>query len=522
MKRFLIILAAMVPIWSVALSEKRLVVNVIASGMRSYDIEKFSDNLTEGGIALLLRHGVSYSSCYADYYPSLYSSGIATISTGTLPSVHGISSSYWYNRRSGRAEYPCLKDTAVEQASSSSVDIENLYSSTTLFAETFSEAAVRCGASVATVAMSPFSAILLAGRRGECYWISGDGLWRTGDQYATESSRPLRNANALGGCRPYASGTWLSSYPLDRYHNAKATDVAFIAPSQSFVPQDWTSYIMCRPFGIRALFAFAEEVVADVCARDNAETTILNISVDALDAIAGMYGHDSLEFEDAVYHMDAALARFLLAAYAAKGEKTALFVTFGSGCGSSSEIPADEGHRFNTDQATIIMNAFLSAQHVQDNWVLGIHDGSVYLNHEAIYRHHCTIAGIRQEVANFLLQLRHVATSITADAMLSGSFTSGVMRLAQNGMNQLHSGDVIYTLLPGVVESSGRKSAPGSVYNYDRRVPLIVSGDGIQPKRVSREVDTSRIAPTVAFLAGVDMPFSSFNTPLEDVKIDRK
>lgn len=498
-------------------AESRMVINIVANGVRTAEIQKFRKNFIPGGVDLILRHGVFYTQCSADYYPTLPESGLATISTGTLPSVHGVTSSQWYSRRYSKAHNICLRDSEEISKSPAHQEIENRYVSNTLFAETLSEAAARENIPVATVALNPVSAILLAGGAKECYWTDAKGMWRTGDSYTDTVPEILREVNAKGGCRPYASGTWRSALEKDRYLNTDVTDIVFETPAKSFVPKAWAETISVRPVGIKSVFAMATAVAEKMFAGKKDGTKVLNICVDAVGEIGRKYGHKSAEYEDAVYQMDKYLARFIVETYRIAGEETSFYLTFSSGCGCSMDCAQDENHRFDTAKAAIILNAFLSAQHGQDNWILGIHDGSVYLNHEVIYRHHCSIAEIRSETATFILQLRHVASSITADALQCGSFSKGAMHLVQNGFNQIRSGDIIYQLLPSVIEVSSFRASPGSLYGYDRMVPVIICGGKLEQKEVDRRVSLSQVAPTLARIMGIPAPASSDSDVLKEI-----
>ena len=156
------------------------------------------------------------------------------------------------------------------------------------------------------------------------------------------------------------------------------------------------------------------------------------------------------------------------------------------------------------------MNAFLGARYGQDAWVLGYTDGSLYLNHDVVYRHKKTLAEVQNEAATFALQYRGVAAAVTATALRSAQFSRGAMALLQNGYNPRRSGDVLIALDAERIELDSRRVAmSGSIYSYDRHIPFIVCGAGETPRSVSKRISNEQIAPTLAVLMGVERPQSS-------------
>ena len=97
--------------------------------------------------------------------------------------------------------------------------------------------------------------------------------------------------------------------------------------------------------------------------------------------------------------------------------------------------------------------------------------------------------------------------AVTATALRSAQFSRGVMALLQNGYNPRRSGDVLIALEPERIEvDADRVAMSGSVYNYDRHIPLIMCGAGAAPQKVMERVSNDQVAPTIAALIGVERP----------------
>ena len=263
------------------------------------------------------------------------------------------------------------------------------------------------------------------------------------------------------------------------------------------------------PSGNHAIFEFAKRAVTSLLPLHiSDECKVLNICLDVPRAVAEKYGTDSIEYEDMLYSLDASLAEFLTFLYAQLSSRNEVVVTLTSDSGMSpTKMDSSDATRFNPRQFEVIMNAFLSARYGQDSWVAGYVDGSLYLNHDTIYRHKKSIAEVQNEVATFALQYRGVAVATTATSLRSAQFSRGVLSLVQNGYNPRHSGDVMIVLEPERVElDSERVAMSGSAYNYDRHIPFIVCGMGVVPQQVSKRISTEQIAPSLAVLLGVERP----------------
>ena len=64
-------------------TKPRLVVNIVVSGMRYSDIERYYDNFGDGGFRRLIDGGLYFSNTQIDYLNTSTATGLATLSTGT-------------------------------------------------------------------------------------------------------------------------------------------------------------------------------------------------------------------------------------------------------------------------------------------------------------------------------------------------------------------------------------------------------------------------------------------------------
>ena len=507
MRKFLTTIVALLSTLAATAAQPKLVVNIVVGGMKASDLERYEQNFSDGGFNLLKNSGVLFAECYTDFVPSSSEMALATIATGALPSMHGISSTRWYDRTSGNTVVELCRDRHNRPTA-------DHFTAPTL-AETI--AATDNRSRTVTIAHQTNSAMVLAGRSGECYWIDELGNWATTDCYTTTLPNWIVKYNESCINRSFVLGNWFGKLPKSKYLNSRVTDIQIYdiyAKGKSMfakkVTDKWVTELKSTPVGNDALFAFAtkmvDKMVEDV---EKSGCKMLNICLDTPRIIAEKYGPDSVEYEDMLYYLDENISNLLAYIAAKYPTKNDYLILLTSDHGNGNHNSEQSGFRdsFNTRQAAVILNAFLSAQFGQGSWVLSFEKGAIYLNRDLIYAKRLSIAEIQNEAATFAMQFRGVANTATATAMLGGVMSSSTSRLMQNSFYPRRSGDILYCLQPNYYELIDDKiSISGSPYNYDRHIPLIFYGAGLRGRVIDRKIDSSSIAVTTAYLLGITRP----------------
>lgn len=500
-----------------AVARPRFAVNIVVSGMRHSDLARYEKNFSKEGFVRLRKEGTEFAECYVNYAPTTSEAGLATLATGALPAMHGIFSAVGFDRNSGKEVALCRKATPQQQ-SYVLKEVDDSYTTESFVAQTLTESILSSSAKnrVVTIAHNPLSAMLISGRKGECYWLDKGGKWSTAECYASELPSWVRAYNNDDLNRVFATDTWYGRYTSDRYLNSRATEITIYerdntrrirSPRKG--AEGWVNNLLCMPSGNLAIFEFAKRAVTSLLPLHIEDgCKVLNICLDVPRTIAERYGVDSIEYEDMLYSLDASLAEFLTFLYAQLPSRSDMVVTLTSDSGiSPTKVENGDSARFNTRQFEVIVNAFLSARYGQDAWVLGYTDGSLYLNHDVVYRHKKSLAEVQDECASFALKYRGVISAVSATALRSAQFSHGATSLLQNGYSARHSGDVLIALEPERIEFDTKRVAmSGSIYNYDRHIPLIVCGGGVASRCISERVSNEQIAPSLAKILGVERP----------------
>ena len=515
MKRVLYIASALLLMATAAMARPRLVVNIVVSGMRQSDIAHYQQNFGEEGFLRLRNEGVEFTECYADYAPTTSVAGLATFATGAMPAVHGIFSELGFDRSTGKEVKLCYSPRPdMEGVVRGDVEYERTV--LPFIAPTLSESVLSSSERnrAITIAHNPLSAMILAGSKGECYWLNEKGAWMSAECYMKELPSWVRSYNAQEMNQVFATDSWYGRYTRDRYRNSRTTDITIYDSSKRVrsgrkLSADWASTLQVMPSGNIAIFEFAKRALSMLMPLHiNDECKMLNICLDVPRRVAERYGSDSIEYEDMLYSLDATLAEFLTFLYAQIPSRDDVVVVLTSDGGMSpTKVENSDSSRFNARQFGVIINAFLSARYGQDSWVLGYADGSLYLNHDVIYRHKKSVAEVQNEAATFALQYRGVAAAVTATALRSAQFSRGALSLVQNGFHARRSGDVMLVFdVERIHLDDKRVAMSGSVYNYDRHIPLIICGAGVTPRQEAKRVSNDQIAPTLTALMGVERP----------------
>jgi len=509
----------------------RLVVNIVVSSMRAGDIDRYRAGFSDGGF-LRLEQGVRYAAGEYPYMQTTTPVSLATLSTGALPSTHGIVSDHWFDYADNR-RVDLIVDRSV--AGFGYTGFDGRFSPANLLAPTVGDAlgAASPDSRVVTVALDPVSAVVFGGRRGVAYWVEPSRvMWSSSTHYmlnlpawVEDYNRTRINTSLLGETWPLLRNPSVyvnrrrAVVDLPAVKRGEQPAVRTVGIEPAVVPFAAYDRLRCSPAGNAAVFAFAKQSVAKYSLGADSAPDILNIVLDTPRFVAEIYGPESLESEDMYYRLDEALAEFLTFLFAqVKEEETLVVLTSDHGTSPSWDASPSPAGRINMLQSEVIVNGFLNARHGQGEWVTSMHDRAIWLNHDLIYNRGLDLAAVQEEVASFVMQLRGVSHALSSSAMRSSYFGDGYGERMQNGFYPRRSGDVLLNLMPGWTEERGdRRSESGSMYGYDTRVPLLFYGWSLPKIAVGERTPMTSVAPTLSSVLGILPPAASEGDPLGEV-----
>jgi len=515
----------------------KLVIGIVIEGMRYDYIYRFWDKFEEKGFKRLMYEGTSFKNANINYMFTQNAPGIASIYTGTTPSFHGIVSNEWYLRLKNE-KVNCVDDPAYKMVGIKSD--EGKKSPKQLLASTLGDEIklFSTGKSkVIGVSLEERSAILGAGHSANAaYWIEGkSGQWVSNTYYMDELPKWVKEFNDKDFSKTFSDREWNTLLPISEYKESltdkNSFEIGFERNGTTF-PYDikaikekmkTLNIIKNVPAGNTLTTDFAVHAIVNEEMGKDEHTDLIAISYSVPDNIGLQFGPSSVEIQDCYLRLDKDIAHFLEVVDDLIGkENTLIFVT--SNCGVA-EIPryldslkVASGY-FKNFYALTLLKTYLNAVYGKGEWVQGYVEQQIFLNHNMIEDAKISLEDIQNKTAQFLLQFNGVSNTITSTTLQTTHFTKGIFEKMQNSFQQKRSGDVLINLTSGWVEDISTATTHNSGYSYDTHVPLIFYGWKIGRNSISRPVNITDIAPTIAAFLNMSFPNASTGEPILEMII---
>ncbi|HXI41579.1 MAG TPA: alkaline phosphatase family protein [Bryobacteraceae bacterium] len=474
----------------------KLLVLLIAEQFRSDYLDIFSNFLVPGGFRHLIDEGAYFPGCQMAS-STFTSGGLATLSTGAYPQVHGIVADTWYDRtarKSVSATPQALQATTVaEQFAAASSDNRIFVSALDL-----PDAALLAGSAQATLFhMDSQGDFAERGRSRQPAWLA--------DFNQNNSVEGLRNAPWL------ALGNKKGGPPL--------RTLAF-DPTR---PEDFLALYRASPFCQATQIALARETIVQQRLGQGQGADLLAVSLGSAALLGYEVGGDSPLMREMVLHLDRQVEALLSLLDKNLGSRN-YALAFTSAHGAPSD---PDGHR-----AELTVSGETIAAAI--NRALSAHYDTGYRKNVYVERYLYPFLYLRQDVlrkafidprearvlaGQAALAIPGVAGYYTADG--DSSHSGDWVRRFRNSFHAVRSGDVMLAYAPQHVEyyGDGRGISYGSLYNYDSLVPLILYGAPFETQQFETAVESVDLAPTLARVAGIGWPSSSTGRVLGEALI---
>lgn len=518
----------------------RLVIGIVVEQLRYDQIEKIRSRLGENGIRRLLNEGTYFQNASYQYMLTQTAPGYATISTGTEPSFHGITSDNWYLPLKDELIY-CTKDVSVNPVGGSYES--GLHSPVNLLVSTFpDELKMATGkqAKVFAVGLKENPVIFSAGHaaNGAFWYDNTTGTWMSSTYYNESLPAWVTDLNAMRYPDSFLDNTWNLLRPASDYADCMTDSNKFETGFNgiNYFPYDLKKlsskgrgssgrdYSLLRetPFGNTLTTNFAIRLIEKEKLGKDDVTDFLSICYTATDYIGHRFGPSSFEMADAIFRLDKDVENLLKYVTDSLGKRNVL-IYFTSAHGIS-EIPGVlESNRipsgyFRQNQALQLLRSYLNAVYGEGNWVKGYQDKQIYLNRTLIEDAKIPLEDMQKKVARFIVQFTGVASAYPYSIFESSDYGNGSMKRIINDFSPQRSGDVIVTLNSGWVEKEDDYVASSnSPYEYDTHVPLIWYGWSINRAAVTRKVNITDIAATLSSLCKVPLPNACTGEPMYEL-----
>lgn len=498
----------------------KLVVLISVDQMRGDYVDRFRHQWTRG-LHRLVTEGAWFRQADYPYYNTVTCAGHASMSTGTVPAVHGMVLNQWWERNNSRL-VACTDDEDVKLITYG-IPVNGIGNSAKyLMSNTLSDEMRLQGSPaprVVSISLKARSAISLGGHRPDVViWLDeADGEWVTSTAFATAPAPFLSAYIAKHPLKNEMGRTWDRSLPKDKYlYDYSSQDRRRIALVTKEFPHTvkgtgaevggaFTDAWESSPFSDEYLNALAMTSLDALKLGRGAATDFLGISFSALDKVGHDFGPESHETQDVLIHLDTQLGLLLdkLDRDVGKGNYV-VGLTSDHGVAPTPERVKAQGFdsgRIDTAAVGRAIDTVLDSELGSGPYRTRVIYNDIYFN-EGVY-----------------LKLTQNAKALEA-VLQTIRKTPGVWRVYRK--EDLWANDPL-TRAPALSHYEGRSgdmkmlgraywitststTTHGTGHRYDTRVPVILYGFGIKKGEYLEQVAPIDVAPTLAFLSGVTLP----------------
>ena len=487
----------------------------------------------DGGFKRLLKNGFTCENTYIPYAPSVTACGHASIYTGSVPAVNGITGNAWVDRLTGNYVY-CVDDKSVKTVGSTSQ--AGLMSPKNLLTTTISDElrlATNFRSKVIGIALKDRGSILPAGHSANAaYWYDGaSGNWITSSYYMNDLPKWVSDFNGKKVVDNYYNKDWNTLYPINTYVQSSQDNEPYEAKTlggQGF-PYNLKQYagknyalISTTPYGNSLTVDFAKEAIVNENLGMNSVTDLLAVSFSSPDYVGHSFGPNSVEEEDTYLRLDKDLGDLLNFLDLKMGKNQYLvFLTADHGAAHVPGFLKEHKIPAATFPGNFIslLNTGLKNKYGKDNLITDYLNYQIYLNRKAID----SMKIDEKEIKDFIIanasKAEGVARVFDIKEIKQVTLNSKITEMLTNGYYPNRCGDIQVVLQPQFVEGFAAGGTSHGLWNpYDTHIPLLFYGWGIKPGKTNRETYMTDIAPTLAALLHIQMPSGTVGKVIEEIK----
>lgn len=497
----------------------KLVVLISVDQMRGDYIDRYRQQWS-AGLARLIAGGAWFRQADYPYYNTVTCSGHASISTGTVPAVHGMVLNQWWERNNSRL-VSCTDDDE-EQLITYGIPVTGVgHSARRLMTTTLAdEMRLRGPASrVVSISLKARSAITLGGHHPDAViWLDeANGEWVTSTAFAKGPVPYFAGYIAKHPLRDEIGRAWNRMLPKERYlydgsaqgrqHTALVTkDFPHLVKGDgSEVAGAFTDAWESSPYSDAYLAGLAGAALDALELGRGAGTDYLAISFSALDKVGHDFGQDSHEVQDVMIHLDRELGALLDKLDREVGQgRYVVGLTADHGVAPVPERVAALGFdagRINTVTVGRQIDEVLVRDLGPGTYRTRVIYNDIYFN-DGVYLELTRNAKAMEAVLDAVRKTPGVWRVYKKEELsASDPFTRASAFSHYDG----RSGD-LKMLGRSYWITSSSTSTHGTGHRYDTRVPVILFGAGIKKGEYLQPSAPIDLAPTLAFLTGITLP----------------
>jgi predicted AlkP superfamily pyrophosphatase or phosphodiesterase len=508
------------PVAPPAATKPKLVVLISVDQMRGDYVDRFRHQWSKG-LHRLVTEGAWFRQADYPYYTTVTCAGHASISTGTVPAVHGMVANSWAVQNNSRT-VSCTDDESQKLISYGAPVGGVAHSAANLMSPTLSDEMRSQSwppARVVGISLKARSAINLSGHKPDAViWLDErDGGWVTSTAFAKTTAPFFADYIAKHPMSEQLGRTWDRAMPKERYLFEYSrewrrrtphvtTEFPHITKGRGdevggAITDAWEA----SPFSDAYLNGLAFSAIDALKLGRSAGTDFLGISFSALDLTGHSYGPVSHEVQDVLFNLDIQIG--LLLDKLDRDLGAGNYVVGLSADHGVSPIPErlkaegfDAG-RIDTVGIGRAIDAVLAREVGPGAYRTRVINNDVYFN-DGVYAKLTQNPAAMEAVLAVIRKAEGVSRVYRKEEL---SATDPLTRQSFLSHYEGRSGE-IKIVGRAYWGTSASTTTHGTGHRYDTRVPVILYGFGIKKGEYLDAVAPIDVAPTLAFLTGVTLP----------------
>ncbi len=503
-----------------AASKPKLVVLISVDQMRGDYVDRFRHQWTKG-LHRLVTEGAWFRQADYPYYTTVTCPGHASISTGTVPAVHGMVSNTWAVHNNSRT-VSCTDDESQKLISYGGKVTGVGHSAANLMSPTIADemrSQTWPATRVVGISLKARSAINLSGHRPDAViWLDErDGEWVTSTGFAKAPAPFFAEYLAKNPMRAELGRTWDRALPKEQYLYNDSRELRRRTPHATAgfphvakgrgdeVGGAITDAWEASPYSDAYLNGLAFASLDAMKLGRGAGTDFLGISYSALDAVGHAYGPDSHEVQDVMVQLDRQIG--LLLDKLDRDLGTGNYLVGLSSDHGVSPVPErlkaegfDAG-RIDNPAVGRAIDVVLARELGPDKYRTRVLGNDVYFN-DGVYLKLSQKPAAMEAVLATIRKVDGVWRVYRKEEL---SATDPLTRQSFLSHYEGRSGD-IKMLARAYWGTSTSTTTHGTGHRYDTRVPVMLYGFGIKKGEYLEPAAPLDLAPTLAFLTGITLP----------------
>jgi len=496
--------------------------------------------LLSGGLGRLITEGRVYSRCAHAHAMTQTAPGHATLLSGLLPRNHGVIMNSWYDTEAHREVY-CVEDpdTETRRPSFNEPEDRSGVSPGNLLGENLADLMKRrrIASKVFSVSGKDRSAVLTAGHSPDgAFWFNratggftsnpsivrslpswGEDFWGA-DPFTTQLYR--RNIPDQWNYPPRREAL-ADDYPYeaDAFSRTAPHPVAAVSGDEDVLRRR-ARQVLFSPWGDWLSLQLAERILDhEDLGRDEAPD-LLVVALSSADAVGHTYGPVSQEYLDTLVRLDSWLGEFMVKAEKAAAASGGVLFALSSDHGV---LPLPEtlpgGRRIDPRAMQSRLQEMLKASLAPESaapLVESTEGGHIYFDRRALATHGIPIEKAVEEGRRILSGFWEISRVYRAADLASDAPGDPFLDLHRASWHPDRGGDlVVQPCGECLLTTRAEGTSHGTAYEYDRAVPMILMGKGIEAGRVDSACRTVDLAPTIAATLGLGFESPRDGVPLQ-------